>query len=299
MEATTYETAALIDRGAEDYMLETAILKVFSTEALWQGVYETLQIHGGQGYFTDEPYERMMRDARINTIGEGANEVLKAFIALVGMRDVGEGFKATLDGLKSPVAVRADPLAVRPRAVRAAGQAAARSRSPRPSSGPTPTPWRAASRRFAWAVERVLVKHREAILDRQYVQERIADAAIALMTASCTLARLDRDSPRSRHRGRNAPPASSTSGWPTDGSTRPSATSTTTTTATTAADAAAQSADAASRRAGRPLREAVRRNPGPERFIVDEWRRRRSCRPGEPIRAAAFFVKHCGRPEPS
>ena len=43
-----------------------------------------------------------MRDARINTIGEGANEVLKAFIALVGMRDIGEGFKATLDGLKSP-----------------------------------------------------------------------------------------------------------------------------------------------------------------------------------------------------
>ena len=102
MEATTYETAALIDRGAEDYMLETAILKVFSTEALWQGVYETLQVYGGQGYFTDEPYERMMRDARINTIGEGANEVLKAFIALVGMRDIGEGFKATLEGLKRP-----------------------------------------------------------------------------------------------------------------------------------------------------------------------------------------------------
>ena len=102
MEATTYEVAALIDRGAEDYMLETAILKVFSTEALWQGSYETLQVYGGQGYFTDEPYERMMRDARINTIGEGANEVLKAFIALVGVRDTAEEFKATLAGLKSP-----------------------------------------------------------------------------------------------------------------------------------------------------------------------------------------------------
>src|SRR6185312_17179149 len=102
IEATTYETAALIDSGAEDYMLETAILKVSSTELLWQGVYETLQIHGGQGYFTDEPFERMMRDARINTIGEGANEVLKAFIALVGMRDIGEGLKATLEGLKRP-----------------------------------------------------------------------------------------------------------------------------------------------------------------------------------------------------
>ena len=43
-----------------------------------------------------------MRDARINTIGEGANEGLKAFIALVGMRDVGEGLKGTLEGLKRP-----------------------------------------------------------------------------------------------------------------------------------------------------------------------------------------------------
>ena len=102
MEATTYQTAALIDGGAEDYMLETAILKVFTTEALWQGVYEALQVFGGQGYFSNEPYERMMRDARINTIGEGANEVLKAFIALVGMRDIGEGLKSTLDGLKKP-----------------------------------------------------------------------------------------------------------------------------------------------------------------------------------------------------
>src|SRR5581483_9772410 len=78
MEATTSQCAAFIDRGAEDYMLETAMLKVFSTEALWQIVNDTLQIYGGQGYFTNEPYERMMRDARINMIGEGANDVLHA-----------------------------------------------------------------------------------------------------------------------------------------------------------------------------------------------------------------------------
>ncbi len=192
MEATTYETAALIDRGAEDYMLETAILKVFSTEALWQGVYEVLQIHGGQGYFTDEPYERLMRDARINTIGEGANEVLKSFIAFVGMRDIGEGFKETLAGLKSArrflptlwhfggarllrlarpthIAVASEEL--RPYADVLARQVA----------------------RFSWVIERTLIKYREALVDLQYIHERIADMAIALMTASCTLARLDRE----------------------------------------------------------------------------------------------------------
>jgi alkylation response protein AidB-like acyl-CoA dehydrogenase len=192
MEATTYETAALIDRGAEDYMLETAILKVATTELLWQGVYETLQVHGGQGYFTDEPFERMMRDARINTIGEGANEVLKAFIALVGMRDIGEGFRTTLDALKRPATFL--PTLWRfgsQRFVRLARPPVITVASPslRPHAGLLAR--RVA--RFGWAVERVLVKHREAILERQYVQERIADAAIALVTAACTLARIDRE----------------------------------------------------------------------------------------------------------
>src|SRR5437764_6116834 len=103
MEATTTQGAALIDRGGEDYMLETAMLKVFSTDALWQIVNDTMQIYGGQGYFATEPYERMMRDARINQIGEGANEVLKAFIAVVGLRGVGEALKGILGALRHPI----------------------------------------------------------------------------------------------------------------------------------------------------------------------------------------------------
>src|SRR5437660_532057 len=91
MEAVTMECASFIDRGFEDYMLETAMLKVWSTDALWQIVNDTLQIYGGQGYFSTEPLERMMRDARINMIGEGANDVLRAFISVVGARAVGEG----------------------------------------------------------------------------------------------------------------------------------------------------------------------------------------------------------------
>lgn len=191
IEATTYETAALIDSGAEDYMLETAILKVSSTELLWQGVYETLQVYGGQGYFSNEPYERMMRDARINTIGEGANEVLKAFIAMVGMRDVAMGLKATVDSMKTPS--RWAPTLWR------FGVAHLKRMARVPSIPVTSYRFRPAAdrlarrvSRFATAVERMLVKYREGILERQYVQERIADAAIALMTSACTLARIDR-----------------------------------------------------------------------------------------------------------
>ena len=102
MEAATYQTAALIDSGEGDYMLETAMLKVFSTEVLWRIINDTIQIFGGKAYFTDEPYERLMRDARINMIGEGANDVLRAFIALVGMRDVGLELQGVLEAAKTP-----------------------------------------------------------------------------------------------------------------------------------------------------------------------------------------------------
>ncbi len=103
IESATYLTAALIDSGHDDYMLETAILKVFATDVLWRIINDTIQIFGGKAYFTDEPYERMMRDARINMIGEGANDVLRAFVALVGMRDVGLELQRILAAVKSPL----------------------------------------------------------------------------------------------------------------------------------------------------------------------------------------------------
>jgi alkylation response protein AidB-like acyl-CoA dehydrogenase len=190
MEATTSQCAAFIDRGAEDYMLETAMLKVFSTEALWQIVNDTIQIFGGQAYFSYEPYERMMRDARINQIGEGANDVLRAFIALVGMRPVGVKLQGILQAFHHPVRERGRLW----RFVR--GEVAARLKAP-----DIPVQCRDLKaearelakrvRDFGLAVQGVLRQYREAVLERQYVQERIADAASDLYASSCTLSRLD------------------------------------------------------------------------------------------------------------
>src|SRR5262249_39660205 len=103
MQSMTYETAALIDSGEGDFMLETAMLKVFSTDVLWRIVNDTIQIFGGKAYFSDEPYERMMRDARLKMSGEGANEVLRVFTALAGMREVGLELKSVPDPPKTPL----------------------------------------------------------------------------------------------------------------------------------------------------------------------------------------------------
>jgi alkylation response protein AidB-like acyl-CoA dehydrogenase len=190
MEATTSQCASFIDRGFEDYMLETAMLKVWSTDALWQIVNDTLQIYGGQGYFTNEPYERMMRDARINQIGEGANDVLRAFIALVGMRGVGEELKGVKDAFSRPIKERGKLWSF----VR--GQVGARFSTPEvPMRSPALRLEASALgkrvRQFGLAVQALLFQYREAILERQYQHERIADAACELYASACTLSRLD------------------------------------------------------------------------------------------------------------
>jgi acyl-CoA dehydrogenase family protein 9 len=190
MDATVTQCASFIDRGAEDYMLETAMLKVFSTEALWQIVNDTLQIYGGQGYFTTEPYERMMRDARINQIGEGANDVLRAFIALVGMRGVGAHLQGVLGALRHPIKGWGTLWRF------GRSQVSARLTAPEvPVQSPELRPLaRQLGRRvrdFGLAVQALLRRYREAILERQYQQERIADAACDLYASACSLSRLD------------------------------------------------------------------------------------------------------------
>ena len=191
MEAMTRVTTSLIDRGLEDYMLETAILKVFSTEALWQIVNDAFQIHGGAAYFTDLPLERMLRDARINQIGEGANEVLTSFIALFGMRGPGMQFKEIWDAMHQP---RGDELRKAWQiGLDRLGAALHAPEVPVNSGFLQPHAQRLARliRRFNIAVDRELIRHREAILDLEYIQERIARAAMDLFASACVLSRCD------------------------------------------------------------------------------------------------------------
>ena len=172
MESATYHTASLIDSGAEDYMLETAMLKVFASDALWRIVNDALQIWGGAGYFTDQPFERMMRDARINLIGEGANDVLRSFIAMYGLRGVGKELEQLLK---------------RPWDVRRLWSAGPRVPVNNKLSGALSRQIGQFTRACRWA----LVRQREGILDRQYVQARIGDTANELFLISCVMARLD------------------------------------------------------------------------------------------------------------
>ncbi len=205
MEAMTTVTASLIDRGLEDYMIETAMLKVFTTELLWEAINETFQIYGGSAYFVDLPLERMLRDARINQIGEGSNEVLTSFIALVGMRGPGMEFKEIYDTMLKPLggrigkawtagmnrlgaAIRIPDVPVQSVELRSFANQLGR------------MIWR-----FNLGVNRALIAYREPILDMQLVQERIAGAAMELFASSCVLSRWDAEMQASHRNGESAP----------------------------------------------------------------------------------------------
>lgn len=190
MECCTYQTAALVDAGDDDFMLETAMLKVFSTDLLWQIVNDTIQIHGGKAYFTNEPFERMMRDARINMIGEGANDVLRVFIALVGMRDVGLELEGILAALHNPwgqvsqlwrftARQVASVLAIPEVEVKSAGletDAVGLGR---------------ATRSLGRNVQKLLARYKTDVLDRQHHLARIADVATELYVSAQVLRQLD------------------------------------------------------------------------------------------------------------
>jgi alkylation response protein AidB-like acyl-CoA dehydrogenase len=190
MEATMSVCAGFIDSGAEDYKLETAMLKVWSTDALWQIVNDTIQIYGGQAYFSNEPHERMMRDARINMIGEGANDVLRSFIAGVGMKPVADALLGVRSALSNPFRDFSKLWNF--------GRKQLSSRLTTPEipvrSNELRTPAHELGKRirdFGLAVQSMMFRYREAILDKQYIQERIADVACDLYASSCTLSRLD------------------------------------------------------------------------------------------------------------
>lgn len=189
MESTALMTAGLVDRGLEDFMLEAAILKVFNSEALWGIIYDTMQIYGGRSFFTSTPLERMMRDARLNMIGEGANEVLRAFIAAVGLRDVGLQLKGVADAVKSPVQDFAK--------LKAFGrQLLGHVWSPTIplKSADIASEGRQLAdlvRRFGVACTKALAKYREGIVDQQLVLDRLASIVIALYTMTAVLSRMD------------------------------------------------------------------------------------------------------------
>jgi citronellyl-CoA dehydrogenase len=76
----TYRALDLINRG-ERAIREITMAKLFTSDLSQRVTYDCMQIFGGFGYTTDYPISRFWRDARLNTIGAGASEIMKEILA--------------------------------------------------------------------------------------------------------------------------------------------------------------------------------------------------------------------------
>jgi acyl-CoA dehydrogenase family protein 9 len=180
--------AGMVDKGGVDFSLETAACKIYASELAFRTASEAMQIAGGLGYSKEYPYERALRDSRINMIFEGTNEILRALIALMGLQQPGEELKAVGKAFKDPLhsigaissylTGRVKRTLVKPEFTKVHELLADEADAVADNI-----------HGLAMAVEKALIEHGKAIIERQMLHERMANAAIDIYLATAVLSR--------------------------------------------------------------------------------------------------------------
>jgi acyl-CoA dehydrogenase family member 9 len=192
LESMTYLTTGLVDAGRTDFSIESAICKVFGSETLWRVANESAQIAGALGYTRNEPWERMIRDARAMMVFEGTNEILRCFIALSGMQGPGLALEDVSKAMREPIkgfGLLSDLALKKARSVLLSRDRLSRAH---PALARESTLVIKSSQELAKAVEKVLRRHGKNIAEMQYTQKRAADIAIDLFALSATISRTTR-----------------------------------------------------------------------------------------------------------
>jgi len=180
--------ASMVDRGGIDFSLETAACKVFASELSLRAAGEALQIAGGIGYSREYPYEQAVRDSRIMLIFEGTNEILRALIALSGLQQPGEQLKAlgrafrdplhSLGAIGSYIGGKVKGQIAKPEFTRV-----------HEALWDEAEMVATAVHHLKDGVEKLLIEHGKDVIERQFHQERLANAAIDIFLSTATLSR--------------------------------------------------------------------------------------------------------------
>ncbi len=195
-EAVVTMVGGLIDAGYKEYAVEAAISKVYATECLWRSADEALQIAGGNGYMREYPYERIVRDSRINRIFEGTNEILRLFIALTAMNDVACQLQELASTMKD---VFNDPIkgfgvlsdyAREHATLRTGLGGSAKLQDLDEAIAPQAETFETETRYLAQAADRILRKHGKNIIGKQFATKRLAEIMIDLFVLASTLSRV-------------------------------------------------------------------------------------------------------------
>jgi alkylation response protein AidB-like acyl-CoA dehydrogenase len=184
------ELARLASEPDTDFALEAACCKIFCSELLWRTADEMVQVGGGRGFVKPYPYERMLRDARINRIFEGTNEILRLFIALNGIQGPAEQLKEVGAAIRQPLknlGLLSEFAASRLKSALGATATLDVELNDRLNKHKEYLEKHVAELRVA--TDRLIRLYRRDIIDRQQELERLSDMAVELFATSCVLAR--------------------------------------------------------------------------------------------------------------
>ena len=184
-ESVVYMTIGNIERGMTNYSLEAAACKIFASEAGWEVMDMGLQIAAGCGYMKEYPYERMLRDSRINLIFEGTNEILRCFLSLSGIKAPSEHMKE-LGKMADISTSLQSPLKSLGILSKFAGKRIERMvfnhalTQHHSQLQEWAVHFSSLLSSFSNQVENSLIKHGKKIIDKQFTQKRLADMSIQL-----------------------------------------------------------------------------------------------------------------------
>ena len=188
MDAMLYMTTGIVDRKDEDNMLETAICKVFCSEMGFRTVDHAMQIMGGEGYMTENNVERLWRDSRINTIVEGANEVMHSFVFAYGSKQLGEFMLGVKD---NPFSHLGDALKIASELYLGLRRPAPTINKLHPRLHKLKTKLEGHVRELSHQVKMMFKVHEEKLITRQMIQRRLSWTAIWIHAMTCCLSKVD------------------------------------------------------------------------------------------------------------
>jgi acyl-CoA dehydrogenase family protein 9 len=97
--AITTLTAGMLENNPTALVaMESSHCKLFGTTRAWETIDDALQVAGGSGYLTTQPYEKRMRDFRVTTIFEGTTEIHSVYPALFVLRMLSKRMQASASG---------------------------------------------------------------------------------------------------------------------------------------------------------------------------------------------------------
>src|SRR5690606_18050062 len=193
-ESIVYMTTGKMTQGMNEFSHESAICKVYCSEKLWDTIDKATQIAAGNAYMKEYPYERIMRDCRINLIFEGTNEILRIFTALSGIKGPSDNLKelgkiadvskALKDPIKS-VGILSD--FAKKRISKYIGSKTLT--KVHPELEKYGHNFVVSLKDFAIAVENTIIKYGKTIIGNELPQMRIANMTIELYVQLCVLSR--------------------------------------------------------------------------------------------------------------